>query len=232
MVHHKVLPLNRTIANSRFASIALGSYYLSNLMKGEDKMRKRIVLTLLALCITLSLAAHQKPPVFYFGGQRLFAGMPKSEAVALLAACCKLYPPADSKNENMSVDRSGLLGHRILAKEESPHAFLGTIFFVGEKVARIDRPLDETFDSGSDDVVAFARALDRSLSQDTGDSSATVFASTQHQRITGAEVEVLSLEFPNGRTVELQIFTLDTPSKVTGKRDAVSLDEALVAPRQ
>jgi hypothetical protein len=36
----------------------------------------------------------------------------------------------------------------------------------------------------------------------------------------------------NGRGVELQIVTLDTPSKLTGKRDSISLDEVLEPPRQ
>jgi hypothetical protein len=188
------------------------------------------VLPLLGLCVTLSLAADQNPPVFYFGGKGLFVGMPKSEAVTILSACCKLSPPAESDNENMSADAKGLVGHFIRSKDESPQRRLGSIYFSGGKVLRIERPLDDTFDSGSDDVVALARALDRSLLQDTSDSSAMVHVSTQHERMGDGESQYLLFSFPNGRVVELEIFTLDTPSKVTGKRDSVALNEALVPP--
>lgn len=208
------------------------SQEFANLTMWRKRMYKRTVLALLGLCVTFSLAADQKPSVFYFGGKGLFVGMPKSEAVAILSACCKLSPPADSKIENMSVDTGRMLGHLILAKEESAQRVLGTIFFVGEKIAEIDRPLDDTFDSNSDDVVALARALDRNLSQETGDSSAKVFVYAQHERMQNAESEILSLTFPNGRGVVLTIYTLDAPSKLTNKRDSVSLDEVLVAPRQ
>jgi hypothetical protein len=40
-------------------------------------MQKRIMIGLIGLCITLSLAGDQKPPVFYIGGKRLFIGMPR-----------------------------------------------------------------------------------------------------------------------------------------------------------
>jgi len=190
------------------------------------------VVALFALCAALCLAADQQQPVFYFGGQRLFAGMTKSEAVARLSACCKLSPPADSENEKLSADTDRRIGHFISSKQESPQRIIGTIFFANGKVVRITRPLDESINSQSDDAVALARALDRSLLPDTSDSSTEVLISTRHERMGNGESEVLSFSFPNGRAIELEIVTLDTATKDTGKRDAVGLDEVLVAPRQ
>ena len=191
-----------------------------------------LVFTLLLL-LPMSLAADQKTPVFYFGGNRLFVGMPKSEAVALLLACCKLSPPADSENKKLSADTNRMIGHFIFPKEESPQRILGTIYFADGKVSRITRPLDaEKFDPESDDIVAFTRALDRNLAPETGDSRSVVFVSSRHERLTNGEGEILSFSFPNGRAIELQIVTLDTPSKITGRRDSVGLDEILEPPRQ
>jgi hypothetical protein len=192
-------------------------------------MHKRPVLALLVIFGTLSLSADQTP-AFYFGGKRLFVGMTKAEAVAVLSACCQLSPPADSENAKLAPDAGKMLGHFIVSKDDTPR-FFGSIFFADGKVARITRLLDaDKFDPLGDDVVAFARTLDRSLATETTDSHA-VFISTRHERLSNGEGEVLTFSFPNGRAVELQISTLDTPSKETGKRDAVGLDEILQSPR-
>jgi hypothetical protein len=197
-------------------------------------MQKRTVVALFALCVTFSLAADQKPPVFYFGAQRLFVGMPKSEAVVLLSKCCKLSPPADSGTEKLSAETGKMLGHFIISKENDQQGqIIGTIYFEGGKVVRITRPMDaDKFDPVSDDVVAFARAFERGFSTEISTSPAIVYVSARHDRATNADAEVLSLSFPNGRTVELQVVTLDTPSESTGKRDSVGLDEVLEAPRR
>jgi hypothetical protein len=197
-------------------------------------MQKKIVIGLLGLCATLPLAADQKPPVFYFGGKRLFVGMSKTEAVASFSACCKLSPPADFENEKSVADTGRMLGHFISSKEESPQRFLGSIFFGGGKVVRITRPVDEDkIDPENDDVVAFARAFSRVFSLSEGkDSGTTVLVSVRHDRTTNADAEILSFSFSNGRGVELQIVTLDAPSKFTGKRDSISLDEVLEPPRR
>jgi hypothetical protein len=192
-------------------------------------MYKRTVLALLGIFVTLSLSADQTP-AFYFGGKRLFVGMAKAEAVAALSACCKLSPPADSEIAKLSADTNKMPGHFILSKDDTPR-LLGSIFFASGKVARITRPLDADLNPLSDDVVAFARTLDRSLASETTDSQ-PVFISARHERLSNGEEEVLTFSFPNGRAVELQISTLDTPSKETGKRDAVGLDEVLESPRQ
>lgn len=200
-------------------------------------MQKQMVVALLVLCATFSLAADQKPPVFYFDGKRLFVGMPKSEAVALLSACCKLSPPApstDFENDKVTADTGHMIGHYISSKEESPQRVLRSIFFAGGKVVRVSRPVDEEkFDPESDDVVAFARALNRVLSLSEGkDSDTSVNFSVRHNRATNADAEILSFSFSNGRGVELQIVTLDTPSQFTGKRDSISLDEILEPPKR
>jgi hypothetical protein len=182
---------------------------------------------ILVLGLALSLAADQKPLSFYFGGKPIFIGMPQAQAVAILTACCKFTPPKDSEDENPP-GANHLIGHFIFSKEKGP--MLGSIYFSSGRVFRINRPLDEDVNSESEDAVALARALDRSLTQDLGDSPATVIVSARHVPMKGADSEVLTLTFPNGRGVELQIFTSDSPSKATGKRDAVSLDEFLEAP--
>jgi hypothetical protein len=197
-------------------------------------MQKRIVIGLLGLCATLSLAADQKPPVFYFGGKRLFVGMSKSEAVASLSACCNLSPPADFENDKSVADTGRMIGHFISTKDESPQRILGSIFFGGGKIVRITRPVAENkFDPAGDDVVAFARALNRVLLSSEGkDLDTTVNVSVRHDRATNADTEILSFSFSNGRGVELQIVTLDTPLKETGKRDSIGLDEILETPRR
>lgn len=192
-------------------------------------MRKRMVLLLLGICMALPLAADQKPPVIYFGGQPLFAGMSRSAAIAALSMCCELSPPADAEDEKLSAETGRMTGHFILSREAAQHRMLGSIFFVDGKVARITRPLDEDkFDAGSDDAVMLARALDRNLASEAADGSdAVVFVSTRHERLSNGESEVVSFRFPNGRSLQLEIVTLDTPSMLTGKRDSVGLDEVL-----
>jgi hypothetical protein len=103
--------------------------------KEEGKMFKGMV-AFIALCFTVSLAADQNPPAFYFGGHRLSVGMSKADA----------------------------------------------------------------------DMVV---------------------VSSQHERMSNADAEILILTLPNGRSIEMQIATLDTPDKMTGKRDSVTLDEVL-----
>jgi hypothetical protein len=195
-------------------------------------MQKRVVAALLGLCATLSLAADQNQPVFYFGGKRLFVGMAKTEAVASLSACCKLSPSADSEADKLSADTGQMIGHFILTKEESSQRILGNIFFAGGKVVRITRPLDgEKFDPESGDVVAFARALNRAFSfTESKNSNTTIIVSVRHSRVMNAISEILTLSLSNGRSVELQIVTLDIPSKFSGKRDSISLDEVLEPP--
>jgi hypothetical protein len=180
---------------------------------------------LLGFCVALCSAADERPPVFYFGGKRLFVGMPKSEAVAALSTCCELSPPAASEVEKQPAPVGTLVGHMILTKEESPKNILGAIYCSVGKVLRLTRPLAEEVDPWNDDVVGFARAIKRSLPAES-DAGTTVLVSVRHERITNAESDVVSLVFPNGRGIELHIGTLDKPN-TEKKRDFATLDETL-----
>lgn len=183
-------------------------------------MPKRLTMSFLALCFALSLAADTNPPALYIGGQRLFVGMLKSEAVAALSSCCNFSPPADSANANAATG-----GHFIVSKEE-PTSILGTVWFDGGRVSQISRPIDENIDPQSADVVAFARALDRTLSRDTDGAPARAIISVRHERMENGDGEFVTLSFANGRGLEIQIATLDNAG-ATGKRDFVSLNETL-----
>lgn len=195
-------------------------------------MDKRITVALL-FCATFSLAADQKQPMFYFGGKGLFVGMPQSEALAVISACCKLSPPPTPEMERAAASKNVALSRFIFSNDESPRRMLGTIRFNDGKVARITRPLDaDKFNPVSEDVVAFARVLDRSLSPEGADANAVVFISRRHDRVSNGEGEFLTFSFPNGRSIELQISTLDTPSTEIGGRDAVGLDEILESPKR
>lgn len=185
----------------------------------------------LGFCIVFPLSAGQKPPEFYFGGHSLNVGMSESDALAAISACCTLVPPVNPWDEAESGSTGMVGGHFIRPKEGPPYGFLGSIFFQNRRVSRITRPLDENFDGYNDDVVRVARALYRAVAPTTGDSSVTVSLSVQHVRMTNAEEDILSLSFPNGREIELQVVTLDNPDKTTKKRDAVTLDEVLEAPQ-
>jgi hypothetical protein len=179
----------------------------------------------LAFCIVLPLSAGQKPADFYFGGQRLNIGMQESDAVASMSVCCTLTPPVSSS------DRTVGSGHFIRTKDGPPYRMLGSIWFADGKVSRISQPIDEDFDGYNDDVVRLARALSRALAATSGDSSSTLMLSVQHTRMSNGNGDTVSLTFPNGRGIELQVITLDNPDKTTNKRDAVTLDEVLQSPQ-
>lgn len=183
---------------------------------------KRLILAI-ALCVVLPLSAGQKPPELYFGGHRLTLGMRVSDVAVATSDCCNFSPPlrASDKGE----------GHFITSKEQPPISFLGTVWFMDGKVSRISRPIDSEFDGYNEDVVRLARTLQRALASTTGDSSSTLFLSVRHTRATNGAGDAISLSFPNGRGIELQVITLDDPQKETSKRDAVSLEEILEAPR-
>jgi hypothetical protein len=100
---------------------------------------------LLGSCLMVSVvAADEKPPIFFFGGQQIRIGMSQQEAVAALSHCCKLSPPVESEIEKRpTAEGATMLGHFILPKEESPQGILGAIYFSGGKVLRVTRPLAE-----------------------------------------------------------------------------------------
>jgi hypothetical protein len=181
----------------------------------------------IALGMVLPLSAGHKPPELYFGGQRLTLGMHVSDVAAATSKCCKISPPLSTLN-------TGEAGHFITARDDSPNhplGILGTVWFKGGKLSRISQPIDSDFDGYNEDVVRLGRALERALASTTGDSSSTLFLSVQHTRATNGAGDTISLSFPNGRGIDLQIITLDNPEKSTNKRDAVTLEEFLESPR-
>ncbi|HXM59776.1 MAG TPA: hypothetical protein VN950_02900 [Terriglobales bacterium] len=182
---------------------------------------------LLGSCLMVSVAADERPPTFFFGGQQIHIGMSQQEAAAALYHCCKLSPPVESEIEKRPSAEGAMLGHFILSKEESSsQGILGAIYFSGGKVLRVTRPLAEEVDGYNDDVVGFARSIKRSLAGE-GDAEMTATISIRHERISNAESDVLLLTLKDGRGIEIHIGTLDKPNDLTNKRDFVTVDETL-----
>jgi hypothetical protein len=193
-------------------------------------MQKRTMIfsgfILLGCCLALSGASDEKRPTFLFGGQRVYVGMSKQDAVAALSQCCKLSPPVESEVEKRPAPEGVMAGHFILPKEESPQRILGAIYFSAGKVRRVTRPLAEEVDTSNDDVVGFARAIKRSLAAE-GDTETTAIVAVRHERMSNAESDVVLLTLRDGRGIEIHIATLDKPNALTNKRDFVTLDETL-----
>jgi hypothetical protein len=174
----------------------------------------------------------EKAPVFYFQDQPLKVGMAASDAVTSLAACCTLSPPVKKSEIDGSLPWSGSSdGHFITSKERISFHLRGVIYFAGGRVVRIERPLDEGIDGWNDDLVRFAKALDRALAPETGDSQSRVLLEVQHTRLSNGEGEYLSLVFPNGRGVRLNIATLDSPG-FNGRQNSAGLDEFLTVAKK
>jgi hypothetical protein len=83
--------------------------------------------------------------------------------------------------------------------------------------------------AGHEDLVAFTRALKRVLQNDTGDFERKANISVQHEKVSNAESDVISITFPDGRGIELHVGTLDNPNQLTKKRDFVTADETLAS---
>jgi hypothetical protein len=193
-------------------------------------MKKRTMIllgfVLLGVCLVLSVAADEKRPTFFFGGQQVRVGMSQQEAVAALSHCCKLSPPMESEIEKRPAPEGMRLSHFILPKEEPPQRILGSILFSGGKVLRVTRPLAEEVDGYNDDVVGFARAIKRFLAAE-GNIETTATVVVRHERISNAESDVVLLTLKDGRGIEIHIGTLDKPNALTDKRDFVTLDGTL-----
>jgi len=187
-----------------------------------------VALMLLKVC----LAADKSPTTFTFDGKSLFVGMSKTEALSALGNCCKLSPPAESEvNDKRGGEQPLPDSHFVISKTGPPYLMLGTVSFAAGHVVRITRPLDNSFDTSSDDEVALARALTRSISSAIGDSQSNVLVSLQHQRLVNGESDILTLNFQDGRGVELRVGTLDKADNSTNRRDFATLDEILEEPR-
>lgn len=186
--------------------------------------RKASLIFLLFVAFVLPLVADQRQH-FVFGGKQFYVGMSMSEAVQLLSACCKLSPPIEANIEKNPAHG----GHFILKEIGTETSIIGGIYFAGQRVARLTKPMADDVDFSNEDLVAFTRALKRVLQNDAGDFERTARISVQHERATNAESDVISITFPDGRGIELHIGTLDKPNELTNKRDFVTADETLVS---
>src|SRR6267154_1580333 len=184
-------------------------------------MKRNFWVGLALLGLVLPIIADEKPPAFYFGGNRLYIGMSKQDAVAALSKCCTLSPPADSDVEKQPAPGGAILGHFIATRDGPPYRMLGSIAFRNGGVLRMTRSLADDIDTSNDDVVGFARALKRTLPSEANDSEIVIHVSVRHERMSKAESDVMYFSFPNGRGIELHIGTLDKPAKETSKRDFV-----------
>jgi hypothetical protein len=196
-----------------------------------ENRRLRVALTAVVLLSGAVLAAQDKPAEFYFGGKRIFVGMPQVEALSALSTCCRLSPNTVTVTQRQALAKVGkMAGQMILPKDESETRILATIFFGSGKVVSLTRPLgEEAYVPWNEDVLGFARTLQRALSPSTGDSDTTVRISVRHERSSNAETEVLSLAFSNGRGVRFNIIRLDKAFEGAPpeSRDQVTLDEFL-----
>jgi hypothetical protein len=198
-----------------------------------DYMQNRVIcflrFALIGSFLVLPSVADQKPATFAFGGKQLYVGMSEHDAVAALAVCCRLSPPAEADVEKKPTTEGIMPGHFILTKEDPPQGsgILGTVHFVGGKIMSITRPLDDEIDTQNDHVVAFARAFNRALSPTMGDGETTVRVSVLHERLSNGQSDALSLTFPNGRGIRIRIGTLDKADTTNTKRDFATLDETL-----
>lgn len=183
-----------------------------------------ILLLLMETCIG---RPTDHAPAFVFYGKQLYIGMPKRDLVEALSACCKLSPPVEV-GANTDTLVNGKLGGHFIISREAPPQILGSIYFSGDKIVRIERPLAGEVDSHDDNVVAFARALKRALPPEaSSELGTTAVVSVRHEQATNAESDVVTFSFPNGRGVVLRIGTLDKPFETNNKRDFVNLDETL-----
>jgi hypothetical protein len=179
---------------------------------------------LLFAALVLPVVADQKP-YFIFGEKQFYVGMRMSEAVQLLSVCCALSPPIEADTEKNPLTGKG--GHFILKENGTGHSILGEIVFAGQKVTRLTKPMADDVDFSNDDLVAFSRALKRVLQNDAGDFERTARISVQHERVSNAESDVISITFADGRGIELHVGSLDKPNELTNKRDFVTADETL-----
>jgi hypothetical protein len=182
------------------------------------------------ICLVLPLTADHKPPVFVFGGTSFYIGMSAREAAVSFSACCKLLPPMESDIESVPAPND-VMGGRFILQKESPQRMLGSVFVSGGKIVRLTRPLGEDVDTHNEEVVGFARALERAISRGSRDSETNATVSLRHERMNNAESDLIVIRLPDGRGIELRVGTLDKPDSTSNKRDFATLDETLEPPR-
>jgi hypothetical protein len=173
-----------------------------------------LLLAMLQSCLLFSQTADHKQPGFYFNGKEFHLGMSEREAMAELSECCKLSPPPKSDADNA--------GYFVIAKGEGSQPIIGGIWFKGQTVVSISREIANDVDTSNDELVAFMRAFKRSLPEEM----TTAVIAVRHEQAMNAESDILTLEFPDGRRIQIHIVTLD--KAVAGsKRDFVTFEEIL-----
>jgi len=185
-----------------------------------------LMFSLAILALSPVLQADHKPATIMLGGKEFYIGMSTAEAGRLLSSCCNVKPLLDEKIEaTRKIEHGGYLGHMVFAKE-SPRS-LGGIYFLDGRVARITRDLNDDFDEQGDDVVAFVRALKRTLASYGEDPMAALVAVQRQKDMGNAESEIIFIKLADGRGIQIELMTTDKPFAGTNKRDWVSVDETL-----
>lgn len=157
---------------------------------------------------------------FYFGGQRIYVGLSQIKATMALSSCCELSP---KEIKPIPIPGKGAPGQFILSKDHNE--ILGSIWFSEGKVSRVSRDLAVNVDSYSQDLVSFMKILKRSLPEGTNEAVVTI----KHKSMSNGDSDEITIVFPDGHGIELEIVTLDTPFPGNGdRREAVNLTEFLV----
>lgn len=185
---------------------------------------RNLVLGLLLLASSqtcLLYSQNSKPTGFYFGGREFHPGMPEGEAINQLSECCTLSPPVGSIKDDAAAPAGETKGYFILSKGKSSQGILGGIWFKNHKVASISHELADSVDPSDDNLVAFVRAFKRSLPE----GATNAFVTVTHEQASNGESDIVTLLFPDGRTLIIRIVTLD--AGVNSKRDSVSFEEVL-----
>jgi hypothetical protein len=197
------------------------------LAETEMTRLKPSLIAFVFLVLVVPLVADQRP-YFVFGGKQFYVGMSMSDAVKMLSDCCQLSPPIEANIEENPLTANG--GHFVTKKEGTKTTMLGGIFFADQRVIRLTKPIADYVDFSNEDLVAFTRALKRVLQNDA-EVERTARISVQHQKISNAESDIISITFLDGRGIELQVGTLDKPNVLTNRRDFVTADETLESGR-
>ena len=178
----------------------------------------------LALCLLLQAptlwSQEQKPAGFYFGGKEFHLGMSYADAMNRLSECCTLSLPARTIKEDSDTPPGKETGYFILSRDKLSPEMLGGIWFRNHRISSITRYLASDVDSFDGNLVAFIRALKRSLPEET----TTAIVTIRHEQASNGESDIVTLSFLSGRKLTIRILTLD--SSTNSQRDSVTLEES------
>ncbi len=162
-----------------------------------------LALLALALWSARTVSSQQPTETMIIGGEQFAAGMSQQEAMKKLEKCCFTSGGTDPRYANVK-------SFFIFKKDKSE--ILGTIWFRGEKVERLQR--DGEF-SQDPETSHFALSLYRLLSERTHSSPATtIVLRTGTSETSNAPSKAVTFEFRDGRSVQMEIVTPDDPQKL------------------